>query len=62
MVPQPGEQVTVEELLAHARENLSLYKVPRGITLVDELPLTASGKIRKFRLVEQATTASGGTT
>ena len=61
VVAQPGEEVTVEELLAHAREYLSLYKVPRGMTLVDELPLTASGKIRKFRLVEQATGPSGGT-
>ncbi len=61
VVAQPGEQVSVEELLVHARENLSLYKVPRGITLVDELPLTASGKIRKFRLVQQATGPSGGT-
>lgn len=54
VVPQPGVVVTAEDLLAHARENLSLYKVPRGITFVEELPLTASGKIRKFRLVEQA--------
>lgn len=60
VVPQPGVEVTVEELLAHARENLSLYKVPRGITLVDEFPLTASGKIRKFRLVEQAAVPLAG--
>ena len=54
VVPQTGVAVTAEDLLAHAREHLSLYKVPRGITFVEELPLTASGKIRKFRLVEQA--------
>lgn len=61
VVPSPGAALSAGDLLRHARENLSLYKVPRGITFVDELPLTASGKIRKFRLVEQAREMSGGT-
>jgi 2-aminobenzoate-CoA ligase len=29
-------------------------KVPRSIRFVDELPKTATGKIRRFRLREQA--------
>jgi acyl-CoA synthetase (AMP-forming)/AMP-acid ligase II len=29
------------------------YKVPRGITFVDALPLNASGKVLKFELRER---------
>jgi acyl-CoA synthetase (AMP-forming)/AMP-acid ligase II len=37
-------------LIAWCREQMANYKVPRGITFVDALPLTASGKVRKFEL------------
>jgi fatty-acyl-CoA synthase len=43
------------------RERLARFKVPRYIRVVDAFPLTASGKIQKFRLREQhATQAAGG--
>jgi long-chain acyl-CoA synthetase len=52
VVPAPGARASADEILAHCRKNLALFKVPRGITFVDELPLTASGKIRRFMLRE----------
>lgn len=36
-----------EEILEYCRENLAPYKVPRQIHLIDEIPLTAVGKIDK---------------
>ena len=53
VVPAPGASRTSEaadELIAWCRERMANYKAPRGITFVDELPLTASGKVRKHDL------------
>lgn len=44
------EDVTAEELLAHARGRLSAFKVPKSVRFVDELPRNASGKILKREL------------
>ena len=38
------------DLLAFARTQLAPFKVPRHVVVVDELPMTASGKVRKFLL------------
>ncbi len=40
-----GTDVTAEELKSHVRENLANYKVPRQITVLDELPRSITGKI-----------------
>lgn len=45
--------LTVELLVAHARELLSPQKTPRYWVCVDEWPLTGSGKIQKFKLRER---------
>ncbi len=47
-----GEQAEVDELKAYAREHLAHFKVPRHIWLVDEFPMTVTGKIQKFRIRE----------
>jgi fatty-acyl-CoA synthase len=48
-----AEQPTEADLIAYCRERLAHYKCPRRITFA-ELPKTATGKIQKFRLREQA--------
>src|SRR5207344_2904576 len=40
------------ELIEFARSRLSAYKCPQHVVCVDELPLTANGKIRKQTLRE----------
>ena len=52
VVPQPGATLDQDRIIARCREALSGYKVPRGITLMDELPRNASGKILKKELRE----------
>jgi long-chain acyl-CoA synthetase len=50
VVLRPGEDATVEELIAHCRERLAVYKAPHVVHLVDELPKTASGKVLRREL------------
>ncbi|MCL2582660.1 MAG: long-chain-fatty-acid--CoA ligase [Streptosporangiales bacterium] len=46
----PGASLTEEELVAFVRERIAHYKAPRGVSFVNELPKTATGKIQKFVL------------
>jgi fatty-acyl-CoA synthase len=47
---RPGATATVEEIRAHSRARLAGYKVPRHITIVEDFPRTAAGKIQKHVL------------
>ena len=48
----PGATINLEDVQSFCRERLARFKVPRFIRVVDAFPLTASGKIQKFRLRE----------
>ena len=50
VVLEPGASATVETLKQHVRDNLANYKVPREITLLDELPRGSTGKILRNEL------------
>ncbi|AYE95523.1 acyl-CoA synthetase [Mycobacterium paragordonae] len=50
VVLEPGSSATVETLKQHVRDNLANYKVPREITLLDELPRGSTGKILRNEL------------
>ncbi|HEY8290313.1 MAG TPA: AMP-binding protein, partial [Acetobacteraceae bacterium] len=39
-------------LQAHVKDRIGVWKYPRWITFVDQLPKTATGKIQRFRLRE----------
>ena len=49
-----GGLLDAEALRAFARERLEAYKCPRWVTVVPELPKTATGKVQRFRLREAA--------
>jgi fatty-acyl-CoA synthase len=51
--PAPGARVDKDELFAYLREHLAPHKTPRQWFVVDEFPLTGSGKIQKFKLRER---------
>jgi fatty-acyl-CoA synthase len=61
---RPGQQLGAEELTAFCAERLANYKVPRQIELVDELPVTPTGKVAKAVLRDRylATAAEGPAT
>jgi fatty-acyl-CoA synthase len=52
-----GAEVTTEAIIAHCRDHLARYKVPRHVEFC-VLPKTSTGKIQKFVLREQAKSAS----
>jgi len=47
-----GSPALAEALQAHVKSRLALYKYPRWIEFVGELPKTATGKIQRFKLRE----------
>ncbi len=47
---RPGAEVNGASLIAHCREHLAAYKVPRAIQFVESVPMTASGKIMRRML------------
>ena len=49
-----GMEASEEEIKEYCRENIARYKVPKYIFFVNEWPMTASGKIQKFKLREIA--------
>ncbi len=49
-----GETVSSLELKKYCRERIAIHKVPVSFFFVDEYPLTASGKVQKFKLRELA--------
>jgi long-chain acyl-CoA synthetase len=53
VILRPGASVGPEELIAFSRGRLAGYKYPRRITLVAELPRSATGKILKASLRER---------
>jgi fatty-acyl-CoA synthase/long-chain acyl-CoA synthetase len=52
VVPRPGVQLDEAGVIAHAREHLASYKIPRSVSFAPELPRTGSGKILKRNLRE----------
>ncbi|TKI55758.1 AMP-binding protein [Brevibacillus antibioticus] len=51
---KPHETLTEDEIRDYCEGKIAHYKIPRYIQFVDEYPMTASGKIQKFKLREQA--------
>jgi acyl-coenzyme A synthetase/AMP-(fatty) acid ligase len=54
-----GAATTTDDLKAHVRENLANYKVPRAITVLDELPRGSTGKIVRRELHALAEPSAG---
>ena len=60
VVRKAGQQVSEDELKAFVKERLAVYKYPRIIEFIDELPKTATGKIQRFRLRDAARARASG--
>ena len=51
--------LTAEDIKDYCRENIANYKVPEYVDFVEEYPMTASGKIQKYKLREAAVERHG---
>jgi fatty-acyl-CoA synthase len=50
VVLRPGASADESDIIEFARNSLAHFKAPKGVSFVDELPKTATGKIQKFVL------------
>jgi long-chain acyl-CoA synthetase len=57
--PDAKGKVTAEEIAEWCRDNMSVYKAPRQVRFVDALPKTATGKVLKRVLRDQAASLKG---
>jgi long-chain acyl-CoA synthetase len=59
IVLREGQHVTGDAIVKYCRDNLAVYKAPARVEFVQELPKSATGKILKRVLRDQA---AGGST
>jgi len=61
VVLRPEPAATPQELIAFCAENLARFKVPQHVLplLAEDIPVTPSGRARKFLLVQMANKALG---
>ena len=55
-----AERLTAEELREFARGRIAHYKIPRYVLVVDEFPMTVTGKIRKVEMRERGRPVGSG--
>src|SRR5215210_7104527 len=56
---RPGSDLTEDDVKEYCRESIARYKVPFYVDFVEEYPMTASGKIQKYKLREAAVERHG---
>ncbi|MGB9844196.1 MAG: AMP-binding protein [Methanothermobacter tenebrarum] len=54
VIKEKGADIKEEDVRDYAIERIARYKVPKHVFFVEEFPLTASGKVQKFKLREMA--------
>jgi len=48
-----GEVLSEDEIRAFCKDHIAYFKVPRFIRLVEDFPMTVTGKVQKFKMREQ---------
>jgi fatty-acyl-CoA synthase len=54
IILREGAQVTEEEIKAYVKSHMARHKTPKYVKFTDSYPMTASGKIQKYKLREMA--------
>lgn len=57
LVCKPGSEIAPAALLDFCQPRMPYFAVPRYVRLLDDLPRTENGKVRKFRLREEGITS-----
>jgi long-chain acyl-CoA synthetase len=47
---KPGAQASEADISEHCRKSLGGFQVPKMIRILEEMPMTATGKLRKVEL------------
>jgi fatty-acyl-CoA synthase len=53
VVKWPGVEVTEDKIIEYSRDNIAHFKAPKKVIFVDSLPITPTGKVTKYVLVEK---------
>lgn len=59
VVADPDAGLTEAAVIAHCRDHIAGYEVPKQVEFVDALPMTASGKVMKRQLASEFQARSG---
>ena len=59
IVLKSGQQLSNEDLVTFCQGRMASFKIPRYTIVMDELPMTSSGKVQKFLLREMAVSELG---
>jgi len=55
IIPKDGQNITEEDVRDFCRGQISRFKIPKYVFVIDSYPMTASGKIQKYKLSELST-------
>jgi len=56
---KPGAQITLDAVIAMLKGRVADYKLPEELVILDEFPMTPSGKIRRAELLKQLIARTG---
>lgn len=59
IIPKEGVDLTEEEVKQFCYDNIAHYKIPAYYRFVTEYPMTITGKIQKYKIIEQMTAELG---
>ena len=60
VVVEPGQaRLTDADLDAYCRGKMASFKIPRHLMVVDDYPMTSSGKVQKYLLRQMASEQLG---
>ncbi len=51
---KPGAVLTLDELKQFCKGKIAEYKIPRYLKIVEDFPMTISGKIQKYKMRENS--------
>jgi fatty-acyl-CoA synthase len=54
IIQKDGYDLNTQDVREFCNGHIAKYKIPRYVFIVNEFPMTGSGKIQKFRLREMA--------
>ncbi len=54
IIPKEGFELTEDIVRNYCLEKIARYKIPKYFFFIDSFPMTASGKVQKYKLREQA--------
>jgi fatty-acyl-CoA synthase len=53
IILKPGESISEKDVIDFCKDKISFYKIPKYVFFTDSFPLSANGKVQKFKLSGQ---------